>query len=124
MGPPGPVAVAGRDGLTRFKLIWILQSEVELPMEVPVTVRSCPMGTCWPSVGDVIVTAPSGNCEEALLLPGNDEDTGGDDGDDVSGFVGGSPGSSCPSPGWNNCKYEMFAIIATASITDISLEFN
>ena len=100
--------MAGRDGLTRFKLTWILQSEVELPMEVPVTVRSCPMGTCSPAVGDVIVTAPSGNGEEALLLPGNGEEAlllpgngedidGSDDGDDVSGF--GRYGTSCPIPG-------------------------
>lgn len=70
-----------------------MQPESELAMEVPVTVRSCPMGTCSPAVGDVIVTAPSGNGEEAL--PGNGKDTGGDDdGDGVCGF-----GSSCPSPG-------------------------
>jgi len=93
-----------------------LQPEPELPMEVPVTARSCPMGTCWPSVGDVIVTAPSGNGEEALLL-GNGEDS---DGYGVSGLIG----NSCPSPGWNNCTYETFAITATTSITAISLEFN
>ena len=61
MAPPGPFGTTGWYGNTRFKLRVVLQSEAALGMDVPVTRRSWPTGTRWPSLGDVIVTASLGN---------------------------------------------------------------
>ena len=81
-------------GFKSFTSVYTSQLALGVSVEVPEIV-SCPVGTCWPVVWEVIFT-PNGAC---------------DDGDDGDGGSEGDDGIDCTPPGafgaiWaSECKF-------------------